>query len=252
MRGNADKGPNSPDVARLLPYHRTTGHNGVYILGSNIRLGGHAFMGTIHRRLSGGALAALLLLTGCSYLPGGRPSEPAQTPIVTTPVESAKASPAKSRVTNLPAVHNDLASGTAKRTLKTGGLTVNVAYTSPLSIKRWTPDVTKPLNVSLTAITNSAKGQKIYLTKVTANMAPYDNSGPLNVPAPVVDTTNLSPGYIVTFPYTYGQVFVVPVVDTGAVSITIDFNYELVLQVTPNSKDYEKHTARDTLTIALQ
>ena len=66
-----------------------------------------------------------------------------------------------------------------------------------------------------------------------------------------MDEANLAPGFIVTFPYTYGQVFLLPAVDAGAQSLTLDFTYEFLLQVAPNSRDYAKQTARDSFTVAL-
>lgn len=163
----------------------------------------------------------------------------------TTPTAAQTKAPAKT------APRSQLASGAAKRTFKAPGVTVNATYSTPLPVARWTSEVPKPLNVSLSAFANSSRQQKIYLTRVRAGVSVADNSGPLTSPEALVDTANISPGYIVTSPYSYGQVFTIPSVDDGATSVTIDFTYEFLLQVTPNSKDYAKQTARDSLTIAI-
>lgn len=205
------------------------------------------------RGLCGLALAASLVLTGCSGVPGFNADDPsgAPSPVATTPVAapSSAASPAPKKPSG--PVRNDLKTNAVKRTFEVSGLTVSVDYSTTLPTAKWTPDVSKPLNVSLTASRNSSKAQKIYLTRVRANIRVSDGSGQLDAPEPQVDTANISPGFIVTFPYTYGQVFVIPAVDSGATTLTLDFTYEFLLQVTPSSKDYAKQTGRDSLTIAL-
>lgn len=114
------------------------------------------------------------------------------------------------------------------------------------------PSVAKPLTVSLTVIANGNSGQKIYLTRVTANLSIEDDQGPLDPPRALVDTANISPGFIVTFLYTYGQVFTIPAVDDAAMSVKIDFSYELLLQSEPGSDDYSKQTATDSVVVPLE
>ena len=55
-----------------------------------------------------------------------------------------------------------------------------------------------------------------------------------------------------TFPYTYGQDFVVPALDDGATSVTLDFTYEFLLQVSKDSRDFYKQTAIDTLVVPIR
>jgi hypothetical protein len=212
-------------------------------------------MATTHRVLRGlvPSIALALALSGCGGLPGFGSSAPSVAPVppASSTAVTPSVTPASPKPTAKPAARNDLRSGQVKRSFRVPGLTVSTTYQTPLAINKWTPDVTKPLNVTLTAYADKAKAQKIYLTRVRANISVSDNSGRLDSPDALVDTANISPGFIVTFPYTYGQVFVIPSVDTGATSITIDFTYEFLLQVTPSSKDYAKQSARDSLTIAL-
>ena len=133
--------------------------------------------------------------------------------------------------------------------IKASGLTVNATYDPRLPVADWTASVNKPLSLSLTTVNGRKGGQKIYLTRVTVTITARDDTGPLDSPRPLVDTANISPGFIVTFPYTYGQDFVVPSLDEGATSVTLDFTYEFLLQVSKDSRDYYKQTAIDTLVV---
>jgi hypothetical protein len=194
----------------------------------------------IRRVVPGAAIVAIVLLAGCAE---NTPSVPVSSPIapssptVTTPVPTPE-SPAK----------NDLAE--PRRTIKTSGLTVDVTYSPRLPVEDWTPSANKPLALSLT--TKSGKsGQKVYLTRVTLTITARDEQGPLDSPKPLVDTANISPGFIVTAPYTYGQDFAIPALDQGATSVTLGFSYEFLLQVSKDSKDYYKQTAIDTLVVPL-
>lgn len=208
-------------------------------------------MGAIRRAGAGLVLATALALTGCA-VPGygAKSGTVVPTPAATSAPPTASTPQPQKPVKRVP-VRNDLKSGTLKRTFTVSGLTISVDYTTPLSISRWTPGAAKPLNVSLTAYTDGKRAQKIYLTRVRANIGVSDGSGPLNAPDPLVDEANITPGFLVTFPYTYGQVFLVPAVDVGAQSLTLDFTYEFLLQVSPTSHDFTKQTARDSITVPL-
>jgi hypothetical protein len=204
------------------------------------------------RGLGGLALIAALTLSSCGLLPDAA----SQTPPTTVPREvvpssaPASASPSAKPTRSKGAVRNDLRAGTLSRNFSVSGLSVRVTYSTPLKVAQWTPDVSKPLNVSLTTYANR-RTQKIYLTRVRANIGVSDGAGSLQAPAPLLDEANISPGFIVTAPNSYGQIFVVPAVDSGALYLTIDFTYEFLLQVSPKSRDYEKQTARDSITVPL-
>jgi len=129
---------------------------------------------------------------------------------------------------------------------------LNATYDPRLPVADWTGSVNKPLSLSLTTVNGRKGGQKIYLTRVTVTITARDDTGPLDSPRPLVDTANISPGFIVTFPYTYGQDFVVPSLDEGATSVTLDFTYEFLLQVSKDSRDYYKQTAIDTLVVPIR
>lgn len=149
-------------------------------------------------------------------------------------------------------IRNDLAKTPTQHVIKASGLTVNATYDPRVPVADWTASVNKPLSLSLTTVNGRKGGQKIYLTRVTVTITARDDTGPLDSPRPLVDTANISPGFIVTFPYTYGQDFVVPALDEGATSVTLDFTYEFLLQVSKDSRDYYKQTAIDTLVVPIK
>ncbi|HET9647421.1 MAG TPA: hypothetical protein VFP34_04220 [Microlunatus sp.] len=146
---------------------------------------------------------------------------------------------------------NDLAKTPTEHVIKASGLTVNASYSPRLPVQDWSASVNKPIALTLTTVNNGKAGQKIYLTRVTLTITARDGSGPLDSPRPLNDTANISPGFIVTFPYTYGQDFVIPALDEGATSVTLDFTYEFLLQVSKDSKDYYKQTAIDSLVVPI-
>jgi hypothetical protein len=110
----------------------------------------------------------------------------------------------------------------------------------------------------MTAVSQQGTGQyvrstnqKIYLSKVTAFLDVSDATGHLDSPDPLVDTADITPGFLVTSPSTYSQVFVLPSLPDEATSLTIDFRYEmLVLQSQSTPRDFSKRTVTDTLVIS--
>lgn len=158
------------------------------------------------------------------------------------------ASPSPSRIV---VVHNDLATGSAKRTLQAGDVTLAVTYYSDLDIGKWTAAADKPLSLSATASLGSDQGQAVYLEKVTVSTTVQGPKGSLPAPAAQSDQASVQPGYFVKSPYSYGPTFIIPPVDRSATSITVSIVYELLLQTTPTSASYAKESASDTLTIAL-
>jgi hypothetical protein len=193
-------------------------------------------------------LASVLALAGCSASGDeAAPSIASSTPNPDSRVATGtpKASPSSS---SKPL--NDLRTGRAKRVFKAGDLTVNVEYATP--IRPWIAGAQKPLDVTVTAFLNGKREQKVYLSQVTAYPAAFDGSGPLATSDSLKDAAGISPGYLVTFPQTYNQSFLLPVVDEGATNIDIDLKYEfLLLQGSSSPRDYTKRTASETLTVPL-
>jgi hypothetical protein len=154
---------------------------------------------------------------------------------------------------------NDLKKGRVTRTFKAGSVKVTVKYSLQNRVQRWSPGVAQPLKVSMTAEGNRSVGQyaeptnqkKIYLSRVTAYLDISDASGHLDSPDPLVDRADITPGFLVTSPSSYTQVFVLPSLPDEATRLTIDFRYEmLVLQPQSTPRDFSKRTASDTLVIS--
>lgn len=200
-------------------------------------------------RLAALALVTSLLggsLSGCGTAPwdeGEQEAAPAAS-------ATASASPSASPTPTKPPV-NDLARGSAERTLTAGGVEVAVTYYSELSLDRWTPEATKPLNLSLSASFPDGSEQDIYLRTVEARVDVAGADGPLPGAEPVIDQAQVEPGYLVTDPSSYSEVLNVPAVDPAARAVTLNLTYELLAQSAPKSKRYLKQTASDTLRIAL-
>lgn len=205
------------------------------------------------RRAACGAVALVVVaLAGCA---DDTPSVPVSSPVAqASPVSLAPSSAGEqTAVSGDPAAaRNDLAKVPTQRLIRASGLTVNATYDPRVPVADWTASVNKPLSLSLTTVNGRKGGQKIYLTRVTVTITARDDTGPLDSPHPLVDTANISPGFIVTFPYTYGQDFVVPALDEGATSVTLDFTYEFLLQVSKDSRDYYKQTAIDSLVVPIK
>ena len=131
---------------------------------------------------------------------------------------------------------------------------MSVEYDSTTGRQDWRAEAPKPLHISLTAVNKRKKGQKIYLSKVTANVTAYDDRGQVGDSRSVSDTANISPGFIVTFPNTYNQNLQLPAVDTSSTWMSIDLTYELVLEVDKTkqgNRDFAKQVASDTITVPL-
>ena len=120
-----------------------------------------------------------------------------------TPVGAPPSSTAGGPGESTPApVRNDLEKLPLKRALNAGPLTVNVEYSSSLAIEDWRAGINKPIRLTLTTVNKRKQGQKIYLSKVTVDVTSYDESGVVDSPRTLNDTSNINPGFIVTFPET--------------------------------------------------
>ena len=200
-------------------------------------------------RLASLALATALLggvLSGCGTAPWNEGDEQAApaAPVSATPSATPSPTPTAKLV-------NDLAKGSAKRTLTAGGVEVAVTYYSELALDRWSPEATKPLNVALTASFPDGSEQDIYLRSVEARVDVAGEDGPLPAAEPLTDQADVDPGYLVTEPSSYSEVLTLPALDPAARSVTLNLTYELLAQSAPKSKRYLKQTASDTLEIAL-
>jgi hypothetical protein len=151
-------------------------------------------------------------------------------------------------------LRNDLAKIPLHRAINAGSITVDVVYNTRLPVKAWRAEAPKPLHISLTSVNKRKRGQKIYLSKVTATVTAYDDRGQVGDSRSVSDTTNITPGFIVTFPNTYNQNLQLPAVDTSSSWMSVDLTYELVLEVDKTkqgNRDFAKQVASDTIIVPL-
>ena len=126
-------------------------------------------------------------------------------------------------------------------------------YGTQLAVKKWRPEVSKPLHISLAAVNRGKRKQKIYLTKVTAVVTAFDDQGQTGDARTVADEAGVDPGYIVTPPNSYNQSLTLPAVDSGSSRMTIDLTYELVMEVgrTRDIRDFAKQVATDSVRLPL-
>lgn len=201
---------------------------------------------------TGAPLVALLLMTapllaGCGSPPWEQDAAATATPAGTaSPAASASPTPTKAAQ-----LQNDLAKGSAERELAAGGVTLAATYFSTLDMGRWTPAATKPLSLGLSGSFADGSEQDIFLKQVTARIDVAGPDGPLPAAEPLVDQAGVAPGYLITSPSSYSQVFTVPALPPEATSLTVNLTYELLAESAPESETYLKQTASDTLVIAL-
>ncbi len=213
-------------------------------------------------------LAASFILSGCSIFGGDPESTTTPTPEVSAAVPSAPATsadpsasatsavPTPSESPSTPQPRNDLKAGRLTRTLTSGSVVTRVNYSLRNPIEKWSLGVPQPLTVSLTVFGKRGNKvaqtkRKIYLSRVTVYLDVSDANGHLYSPEPLVDKPDITPGFLVTFPTSYTQVFVLPPLQEEADSLSLDIRYELLsLQSSSIPRDFSKRTATDTIVIS--
>ncbi len=88
---------------------------------------------------------------------------------------------------------------------------------------------------------------------MTVSAAVRDQFGAGHVDEPLIDAANISPGYIVSSPDVYSQVFMVPAVPDDGHEVIVSFRYEmLLLRPKSNPRDFAKLTVTDRVIIGPQ
>src|SRR5215211_5545336 len=165
-------------------------------------------------------IAACAFAVASCGAPDNAASPPAAIPTGVTPT-------ATSPTPGPPKTSNDLKTGRKKLVSRSGKLTVNAVYSTP--VRRWTPDGRKPLSITLTAFVTGGREQKVYLTQVTVYATGSDGSGPMRGGQPLVDAADVKPGYLVTSPETYSQSFLLPALADGTLKVDIEVKYEFLV-----------------------
>ncbi|PZU33454.1 MAG: hypothetical protein DI577_00865 [Microbacterium sp.] len=194
------------------------------------------------RRLSRGwaaATATLLaaILVGCGPAPWTQDQGSPSPTVTSSPVA--------------PPVSNDLSGGATERTLTAGAVSATVNYWSTLRMDRWTATAVKPISLSMVTTITPNDGQKVYLQRATMTAVPGNATQSFAPLDPQVDQSTVAPGYLVLSPYSYSNTFNVGAVPADATFVTIQFDYDFLVQTTPTSTEYAKQTASDTLTVAI-
>ncbi len=146
---------------------------------------------------------------------------------------------------------NDLSGGATERTLTAGAVTATVNYWSTLRMDRWTATAVKPISLSMVTTITPNDGQKVYLQRATMTAVPGNASQSFAPLDPQVDQSTVAPGYLVLSPYSYSNTFNVGAVPEDATFVTIQFDYDFLVQTTPTSNEYAKQTASDIVTVAI-
>ncbi len=215
----------------------------------------HSRSGPRRLAAAGLSLLASIALGGCGTPPWKAGTTPATASPSSASPKSASASPtptpavAPSKSTQ--PVRNDLGTGSAKRNIEAGGVRLSINYWSTLAMSDWTEGAAKPLNLSASAKFIDGSEQNIFLSKVSVNIAVAGVKGQLQGPRPLVDTSSVSPGYLIKAPNSYGQVFTIPALATGATAVTLTMTYEMLVQSAPKAKTYAKQTGSNDLVIPI-
>jgi hypothetical protein len=146
---------------------------------------------------------------------------------------------------------NDLRKGSLKRRLTAGNVEVSINYWSTLDMAGWTPGASKPLNLSASAAFTDDSEQDIYLSEAKVAIDAVDADDQAKAVDPLVDKAKVDPGYLITAPTSYGQVFTLPAVPAGSRGLVLTITYELLVQTAPDVKRYSRQAAVDRLEIAL-
>ena len=145
-----------------------------------------------------------------------------------------------------------MAKGSLKRTLSAGAAELKVTYWSTLDLGEWVPQVPKPLNVVASAtLDGGAEDQNVYLSAVKVASTAYAADGTPQVLDPVEDVADVRPGYLVTKPSSFQQVFTLPPAAEGSTAMQITVTYELLIQSAPDSKTYLRQATADSFQVPL-
>lgn len=159
--------------------------------------------------------------------------------------------PSTSATSVAPPVSNDLSGGSTQRTLTAGALTATVNYWSTLRMDRWTATAVKPISLSMVTTITPNDGQKVYLQRATMTAVPGNADQSFSPLDAQVDQSTVNPGYLVIDPYSYSNTFNIGAVPSEATFVTIQFDFDFLVQTTPTSTEYAKQTASDTVTVAI-
>ncbi len=168
-----------------------------------------------------------------------------------TPVSSV--TPTSSRPTREPVegdegskVNDDLAKGPATHQLKAQGVRAEVRY-ARFNAGKIGSGAGTSLRVTVRNARSDKKGKsRLYLSRVVGYTAALYPDGSGTGLDPVEDEADINPGFLISPPATYTQVFNLPDLPNEAAAIGVDFRFEvLVLEPKSSPRDFSKVTLTD-------
>jgi hypothetical protein len=199
------------------------------------------------RAATAAALAMSLALVACA--PASR-----QVPQPKPPASSGSSRPEPGAASTRSAAaggRGDLTRGPVTHTVTSTDLRVRITYAPVSPVGTWSPEGSKPLDLTVSVTNRRAPSRKVYLSRATLRFNLDDGSSDIPAPEPLTDTSNIVPGYLATSPYAYVQSFAIPVLDPTSRTMLIDTRLELVSLVDPKAHDYTKQTVTDTVRASL-
>lgn len=202
-----------------------------------------------------GAVALCLLVLVASSCGNQDPAPDPTVPPPSAPAPTPGAADSSSAPATPPPVRaarpGELTKGRLQHTVRASGLTVRIDYRPDTAVASWTAEGTNPVQLSVTVRNDRRPEQKVFLTRATMRFALSDGAEDIPGPDPLVDTANITPGYLATSPYSYVQSFAIPSLDVSARELRIEVKLELVSLVDAKAKDYTKQTVTDTVRATL-
>ncbi len=146
---------------------------------------------------------------------------------------------------------NDLRSGSAVHKLIAGDAKLTVTYWSTLRMDKWKAGISKPLTFSIAGVAAHGSKRNVFLKQASMDTVVYGPFGTIESPQLRSDTSSVKPGYLITRPYSYSQVFQIPPIDKTATSVTLSFAFEVLIETGVGTGKYVKQTTNDQITVAI-
>ncbi len=142
----------------------------------------------------------------------------------------------------LPLVRGALASGSAVHILSAGSRNLVVNYWTTQNVGTWTSNLSVPINVSA-HMEDSDTAHAVEVTQFKATLA-------TDASANVITLMDDNGQFVITPPYSYGSVLIMPAEPATAHSATISVQFDLLIETAPKSGQYFRQTVLDTLVIS--
>jgi hypothetical protein len=140
-----------------------------------------------------------------------------------------------------PLVRGALAAGSVAHVLAAGSRNLVIDYWTTQNVAAWTSNLTVPINVSA-HMEDSDTAHAVEVTQFKATLA---TDASANVTTLMGDIGQ----FVITPPYSYGSVLIMPAEPAAAHTATISIQFDLLIETAPKSGTYFRQTVLDTLPI---